>query len=295
MREGNPLWLSSMEGTFREKVEHSRRIAESLICVGLDPLMDRLPEAVRGERQPVYAFNRAIIEATAEFACAFKPQFAHYAAAGRLEELLLTMDYLRSHHPDKLVVLDAKRGDIGSTAQKYAEEAFVVYGADAVTVNPYLGGDTLAPFLGDADRGVFVLCKTSNPGSADFQNLKMAESGRTLFQEVARRAQRDWDELGNVGLVTGATYPEELAAVRAEAPELPLLVPGIGAQGGDLEATLRAGLRADGGGVLINSSRGILYASGGDDFAEAAAEETRRLRDACRAVQADPGAGGPEA
>lgn len=276
-----------MEGRFAEKVRESWRSVDSLVCVGLDPLMDRLPEVVRAERHPVYAFNMAIIEATAPYACAYKPQFAHYAAAGRLEELLLTMDYLRREHADKLVILDAKRGDIGSTAAKYAEEAFVVYGADAVTVNPYLGGDTLAPFLEKADRGIFVLCKTSNPGSADFQDLELAGSGRPLYAEVARRAQREWNGAGNVGLVTGATYPGQLARVRKEAPDLPLLVPGIGAQGGDLEATLRVGLRADGGGLLINSSRGILYASAGTDFAEAAAAEACRLRDACREVQAE--------
>lgn len=276
-----------MEGRFAEKVRDSWQAVNSLVCVGLDPLMDRLPEVVRGERHPVYAFNVAVIEATAPYACAYKPQFAHYAAAGRLEELLLTMDYLRREHADKLVILDGKRGDIGSTAAKYAEEAFVVYGADAVTVNPYLGGDTLAPFLEDPERGIFVLCKTSNPGSADFQDLELSGSGRPLYAEVARRAQREWNGAGNVGLVTGATYPGQLARVREEAPDLPLLVPGIGAQGGDLEATLRMGLRGDGGGLLINSSRGILYASGGTDFAEAAAEEACRLRDACREVQAE--------
>jgi orotidine-5'-phosphate decarboxylase len=186
--------------------------------------------------------------------------------------------------PDRVVILDAKRGDIGSTADQYAREAFEVYNADAVTVNPYMGGDTLVPFSKFGERGVIVLCKTSNPGSAELQDL-MLEKGHPLFMEVARKAASDWNSNNNLCLVVGATWPRELAGVRKLVGDMPLLVPGIGAQGGDLEATLRAGLRADGWGLLINSSRGIIYASKGDDFAEAAGAAARDLQDACHQLR----------
>jgi orotidine-5'-phosphate decarboxylase len=175
------------------------------------------------------------------------------------------------------VILDAKRGDIGSTAQMYAREAFDRYGADAVTVNPYLGRDSVQPFLDRSDKGVVILCRTSNPGAGDFQDLEV--DGRPLYQQVAATVARQWNTHGNCLLVTGATYPEQLAEVRAIVGDLPLLVPGIGAQGGDLQAVLRHGLTADATGLLISSSRAILYAGAGDDFAEAARQATRRLRD----------------
>ncbi|MEX0326625.1 MAG: orotidine-5'-phosphate decarboxylase, partial [Puniceicoccaceae bacterium] len=208
----------------------------------------------------------------------------------RLDELLETMEYLREAAPGRIAILDAKRGDIGSTADQYAREAFAVYGADAVTVNPYMGGDTLVPFTRHAEKGVVVLCKTSNPGSSELQDLVL-EKGHPLFIEVARQAAGEWNRHENLALVVGATYPDELARVRAAIGEMPLLVPGIGAQGGDLEATLRAGLRPDGWGLLINSSRGIIYASAGEDFAEAAGQAALALKSACQELQATIGKG----
>lgn len=251
---------------FTDTLAGSWRRANSLLCVGLDPDAQRLPRAVRGAA-PLFDFNRAVIDATAAWACAFKLQFAHYAAAAAERELERSIAYIKQQHPHLPVILDAKRGDIGATARLYAREVFDRYGADAVTVNPYLGGDSLAPFLEYADRGVFVLCRTSNPGSGELQQLRA--DGRTLAEHVAARAAGEWNANGNIGLVVGATWPEEIAAIRRLAGDLPLLIPGIGAQGGDLAAVLEHGL-VDGAGLLINISRGIIYAGDGDDFAEAA-------------------------
>ena len=242
----------------------------SALCVGLDPDLERIPACVGRGREAILPFCRDIVDATAPYACAFKPQIAHFAAVGAEAELERVCAHIREQHPDKLLILDAKRGDIGSTAQYYAAEAFQRYGADVVTVNPYLGGDTIEPYLADAQHGVFVLCRTSNPGSGDFQALPI--DGRPLYQHVAERAVR-WAEEhpGFVGLVVGATYPAELAEVRALVGEMPLLIPGIGAQGGDLQATVAAALTAAGTGMVINSSRAIIYASAGENFAQAAA------------------------
>jgi len=272
--------------TVSDKLERAWESTHSLVCVGLDPQLDRLPACLRGEEAPFLAFNREIIRSTCAHACAYKPQFAHYAAVDRLDELRATIRCIREEAPHALVILDAKRGDIGSTAECYAREAFEVYGADVVTVNPYMGGDTLEPFTRDPERGIFVLCKTSNPGSGELQDLKL-QNGHCLFEEVARRAAAEWNARSNVGLVVGATYPSELARVRKAARGLPFLVPGIGAQGGDLAATLRAGLNPDCRGLLINSSRGIIYASGGPDFAEAAGCAARALNADCDAVIAE--------
>jgi orotidine-5'-phosphate decarboxylase len=269
---------------FSDKLQRAWESSGSMVCVGLDPQLDRLPECIRRAEFPFLEFNRRVIDATLSYACAYKPQFAYYAGENRLDELKETMAYLRQVAPDRVVILDAKRGDIGSTADQYAREAFEVYQADAVTVNPYMGGDTLVPFTRFADKGVVVLCKTSNPGSAELQDLKL-EAGHPLFLEVAERAARDWNTNHNLSLVVGATYPRELAEVRRRVGDMPLLVPGIGAQGGDLEATLKAGLRPDGWGLLINSSRGILYASSGEDFAEAAGRAARELSKACLAIR----------
>ena len=270
-----------MEPTFREKLARAWTASGSMLCVGLDPDLDRVPAALRDGPQPLFAFNRAIIDATAPFACAYKPQFAHYAAVDRLDELKATLAYLREHHPAKVTILDAKRGDIGNTAVRYAREAFEIYGADAVTVNPYMGGDTIAPFSCDSTKGVFILCRTSNPGSGELQSLEV--NGEPVYQVVARRAAQVWNSNHNLGLVVGATYPAELAQVRAVAPTLPLLVPGIGAQGGDLQACLDCGRDATGYGLLINSSRGIIYAGEGDDFAAAAGTAARALAEAMQA------------
>jgi len=268
---------------FITKLEAAQKLNRSLLCVGLDPALERLPESCRQAEKPFLTFNRAIIEATADLVCAYKPQIAHYAAAGAEAELAETIAFIHDRCPGIPVILDAKRGDIGSTAARYADEAFTRYQADAVTVNPYLGGDSLDPFLAHQDRGVVILCRTSNPGGAQLQGLETAAG--PLYLEVARLAARQWNYNGNVLLVVGATWPEELARVREVVGPMPLLVPGIGAQGGDLEAVMAAGLRADGGGLVINSSRGIIFAGQGSDFAVAARRAAAELRDrinACR-------------
>lgn len=252
--------------------------SQSMLCVGLDPDPARFPDTVGGS---VFEFCRRIVDATADLVCAFKPQIAYFAALGAEADLERLCRHIRDRHPDVLLVLDAKRGDIGSTAEQYAREAFDRYGAHVVTVNPYMGGDTVEPFLRHPGGAVFVLCRTSNPGSGDFQSLDVG--GEPLYVRVARRV-REWNEIGDCGLVVGATYPDELRTVRGVVGDLPLLVPGIGAQGGDVEATVAAGATADGYGMVVNSSRAILYASRGDDFADAARAEAERTRDALRAA-----------
>ena len=254
---------------FVERLAESWASRRSLLCVGLDPDLQKLPPALRAQRAPLFAFNREIIDATAPWACAFKPQIAYYAAVGAERELQQTIEYIKTKHPDMPVILDAKRGDIGATATMYAREAFERYQADAVTVNPYLGGDSLAPFLDYKDKGIFILCRTSNPGSQDIQQLK--SNNLSIAHQVATRAVNDWNNNNNIGLVVGATWPQEVKAIRQLAPDIPLLIPGIGTQGGDLEAVLKNGLTDEGVGVVINISREIIYAgAGGDDFAEAA-------------------------
>ncbi|CAJ2377313.1 MAG: Orotidine 5'-phosphate decarboxylase [Arenicellales bacterium IbO2] len=245
------------------------RDRRSLLCIGLDPDAELLPTSLRKHRMPLFAFNREIIDATARWACAFKPQIAHYAALGAEEQLAQTIAHIKKRHPGIPVILDAKRGDIGATAAMYAREIFERYGADAATLNPYLGFEALAPFFEYADKGAFVLCRTSNPGSGEFQALQ--SGGVPLAHHVAMRAAEMHGAHPNIGLVVGATWPGEIAAVRKLAGEMPLLIPGVGAQGGDLQRALAAGLNADGEGALINVSRAILYAGGDGDFAEAAA------------------------
>ena len=253
--------------------------SDSLLCVGIDPEPGRYPSALADDPDRVFAFGKAIIDATAEYACAFKPQIAHFAAQGAEDALARLIAHIHSAHPGIPVILDAKRGDIGSTAQNYAREAFDRFGADAVTANPYLGSDSLTPYLERADKGVVVLCRTSNPGAADLQDLDV--NGRPLYQRVAEKAARDWNANGNLSLVVGATWPAQLGEVRAiVGGDMPLLVPGIGAQGGDVEAVLKHGLNADGTGLVISSSRAILYASSGPDFADAAARVARETREA---------------
>ncbi|MFZ4811750.1 MAG: orotidine-5'-phosphate decarboxylase [Ilumatobacteraceae bacterium] len=258
------------------------RLADSMLCVGLDPDPSRLPSRWRHDPAGIERFCIDIVDATADVVCAFKPQIAYFAAhcaEGALERICT---HIRTQHPDVLLILDAKRGDIGPTAEQYAREAFERYDAHVVTVNPYLGSDSLEPFLSRPDRGVFVLCRTSNPGSGDFQSLEV--DGEPLFTHVARRATTDWSALGACGLVVGATYPDELRRVRSIVGEMPLLVPGVGAQGGDVAATVAAGAAADGFGMVINSSRAILYASSGDDFAAAARAAAIATRDEIRNV-----------
>ncbi|HEX7417270.1 MAG TPA: orotidine-5'-phosphate decarboxylase [Steroidobacteraceae bacterium] len=262
--------------SFVERLRAAWHSRDSLVCVGLDPELERLPAALGREHESIYRFNCAVIDATADLVCAYKPQIAHYAAVGAERELERTIAYVHAVHPDIPVLLDAKRGDVGHTAERYAIEAFERYGADAVTVNPYLGSDSLAPFLKYRDRGVFVVCRTSNAGARDLQDLETG--GGRLFEAVARLAATAWNEHGNCGLVVGATYPRDLAAVRAIVDDMPLLLPGVGAQGGDVAAAVTSGRTARGDGLLVSSSRAILYASGGADFAAAARLATQALR-----------------
>ncbi len=251
---------------FIETLACAQQRNNSLLCVGLDPQAEK----IANYGVDLTGFLRAIVDATADQVCAYKPQFAHFAAMAAESALEEIIDYIHNQYPGIPVILDAKRGDIGSTAEKYAEEAFGRYAADAVTVNPYLGGDTLTPFLQYTDKGVVVLCKTSNPGSGELQNLVL-DTGERLFERVARLAANQWNSHGNVLLVVGATWPQELARVRAIVGDMPLLIPGIGAQGGDLQQTLKHGLSANGDGLILSASRSILYAGDkGADFAEKA-------------------------
>ncbi len=263
--------------TFIESLRHAWQHNNSLVCVGLDPEPARFPGMVLEDDDSVFRFCRDIVDATADLVCCFKPQIAHFAALGAEDALQRLIAHIHTHQPGVPVILDAKRGDIGSTARHYASEAFDRYQADAVTVNPYLGRDSLQPFLDRADKGVVVLCRTSNAGAGDLQDLDIG--GRPLYQHVAEKVAREWNGHGNCLLVTGATYPQQLADVRALVGDLPLLVPGIGAQGGDVHAVLRNGQSSDGSGLLISSSRAILYAGNDEDFANAAREATLALRD----------------
>jgi orotidine-5'-phosphate decarboxylase len=253
-----------------------------MLCVGLDPDLDKFPDGVERSARGALDFCRRVVDSTAEFSCAFKPQIAYFAALGAERELEQLCAHIRDEHPNKVLILDAKRGDIGPTAERYAREAFDRYGADAVTVNPYLGTDSLEPFLAHTGKGVIVLCRTSNPGSGDFQSLTI--DGQPLYERVARLAVGDWANRGEVALVVGATYPDELARVRAIVGDLPLLVPGIGAQGGDVAATVTAGRDGSGYGMMINSSRAILYAASGSNWVDATVRAAQRTRDEIRAV-----------
>lgn len=271
-----------MTPTFMQALRARWQSADTLVCVGLDPEPAKFPARFGGDADAVFAFCRDIADATAEYACAFKPQIAHFAALGAEDALRRLIAHLHAAHPGVPVILDAKRGDIGSTAQRYVAEAFDCFDADAVTVNPYLGRDSVQPFLDRDDKGVVILCRTSNPGAADLQDLPIAHAGSTrpLYQHVAETIAREWNGHGNVSLVVGATWPGQLREVRAIVGDMPFLVPGVGAQGGDVEAVVTNAKTADGTGLMVSSSRAILYASNGDDYADAAAHEARTLRDA---------------
>ena len=264
--------------TFLTRLSECWSRSDSLVCVGLDPEIERFPRQIAEQPSPIFQFNKAIIDATADLVCAYKPQFAHYAAYEAEDQLERTIEYIHRVHPGVPVILDSKRGDIGNTAERYAIEAFERYGADAVTVNPYLGGDSLEPFLRREDRGVVVLCRTSNPGARDLQDLAIGDGGRRLYHVVAELAATRWNARGNCMLVVGATYPQELAEIRGIIGNMPLLVPGVGAQGGDVAQVVRNGQTAAGTGLMVSSSRGILYASTGDDFASAARAAALSLR-----------------
>ncbi len=270
--------------SFIEQLQRAWDGNDSLVCVGLDPEIERFPPHIAESASPIFQFNKAIVDATADLVCAYKPQFAHYAAYEAEDQLERTIDYIHRSYPGIPVILDSKRGDVGNTAERYAIEAFERYHADAVTVNPYLGGDSLEPFLKYEDKGVIILCRTSNPGAVDLQDLEV--NNRRLFHIVADLAARRWNSRGNCLLVVGATYPRELAEVREIVGNMPLLVPGVGAQGGDVAQAVQNGQTNAGAGLIISSSRGILYASSGENFASAARDATLKLRDLINASRA---------
>ena len=270
---------------FTDMLRGAQQTNDSLLCAGLDPEPAKFPGAWRGDAARTFDFCAAIVDATRDLVCAFKPQIAYFAAQraeGALERLL---DHLHRVAPGVPVILDAKRGDIGATAEQYAREAFERYRADALTLSPFMGFDSIEPYLRYRDKGLILLCRTSNPGGSDLQGQRL-DQGDRLYEHIARLAAGPWNRNGQLGLVVGATYPGEIARVRELAPTLPLLIPGIGAQGGDAEATVRAGWRP-GGPIIVSSSRAVLYASAGGDFAAAArdvAQATRRQLDAARGV-----------
>ena len=274
--------------SFIEKLASAWRTQESLLCVGLDPDVARFPAQFKSEPDGIFAFCKVIVDATAASACCFKPQIAYFAALRAEDQLEALCAYIKSAYPSLPIVLDAKRGDIGATAEQYAREAYERYDADAVTVNPYMGSDSIEPYMEWTEKGVIVLCRTSNPGGSDLQFLKVGEV--PLYQHVARLVAEKWNRNGQCGLVVGATFPEELAQVRAIVGDMPLLVPGIGAQGGDIAATVAAGRSSDGTGMMINSSRAILYAQpqagGTETFADAARRVACQTRDAINAQRA---------
>jgi orotidine-5'-phosphate decarboxylase len=278
---------------FTTALAAAERRNDSMLCVGLDPEPSKFPGAWRGDAGRIHDFCAAIVDATKDLVCAFKPQIAYFAAHRAEDQLERLMAHIRRVAPEVPVILDAKRGDIGSTAEQYARESFVRYQADAVTLSPFMGFDSIEPYLKFDGKGLILLCRTSNPGGSDLQAQALAD-GSLLYEHIARLAAGTWNRDGRLGLVVGATFPAEIARVRELAPTLPLLIPGVGAQGGDAEATVRAGWRGTGGtagnttgAIIVNSSRAVLYASAADDFAataRAVADATRRQLAAARPV-----------
>ena len=269
--------------TFTDMLKERWQNADSLLCVGLDPNPARFPHELVGRETAIYDFCTGIVDATADLVCAFKPQIAYFASCGAEDQLKAIIDYIHKNYPKVPVILDAKRGDIGSTAEHYAMEAFDRFEADCVTLSPFMGFDTIKPYMAYADKGAFILCRTSNPGGDDIQMLTV--DGERIYERLARFAATDWNLNGQLGVVVGATYPAELANVRRIAPETTLLVPGIGAQGGDIEACVKAGITADGTGMVINSGRAIIYASRDADWKEAARQSAIATRDAINAAR----------
>ena len=263
-------FMSALAAAWRDR--------NSLLCVGLDPDPAKFPAHLQGRPDAIFEFCKAIVDATADTVCCFKPQIAYFAARRAEDQLEALIAHIHEKHPGTPVILDAKRGDIGSTAEQYAVEAFERFKADAITVNPYMGRDSVEPYLAYPDKGVILLCRTSNPGGSDLQFLDVG--GERLFERVARLVAKEWNASGNCSLVVGATFPAEIARVREITGNLPLLVPGIGAQGGDVEATVKAGRTSAGTGLMINSSRAILYAGKGEDFADQARRAAIETRDA---------------
>jgi len=277
-------YLQSAPMTFLIMLARAERSNQSLLCVGLDPDPAKFPAHWRGDASKIFDFCAAIVDATADQVISFKPQIAYFAAHRAEDQLERLMAHLRASAPQVPVILDAKRGDIGSTAEQYAKEAFERYGADAITLSPFMGLDSVQPYLRYPGKGAFLLCRTSNPGGDDFQNqrLQALPGAPRLYEHIAQLAQGPWNENGQLGLVVGATYPQELERVRALAPTVPLLIPGVGAQGGDAQATVRAAWRGSAtqtsGPITVNASRSIIYASDAADFAQAARREAIALR-----------------
>ena len=263
--------------TFIQKLETIWKRNNSLLCVGLDPDISKFPSVLKSSPDAIFQFNKAIVDATHDLVCAYKPQIAYFAAQGAEDQLAATINYIRNTYPDIPVILDAKRGDIGSTAEQYAIEAFTRYQADAVTVNPYLGHDSVQPFTSYKDKGVIILCRTSNAGAKDIQDLQV--DGSPLYEVLAHRITTQWNVHGNCLMVVGATWPEQLQRVRNIVGNMPLLIPGIGTQGGDVKAVVSAGKTANGTGLIISSSRSVLYASKENDFSNAARMAALALRD----------------
>ena len=277
--------------TFLDMLSQAERQQQSMLCVGLDPDPAKFPDHWRGDASKIYDFCAAIVDATADQCIAFKPQIAYFAAHRAEAQLERLMAYLRAQAPQVPVILDAKRGDIGSTAEQYAKEAFERYGADAVTLSPFMGRDSVQPYLRYRGKGAFLLCRTSNPGGDDLQAQALAAlpGQPRLYEHIAQLAQTAWNDNGQLGLVVGATYPQDLARVRALAPTLPLLIPGVGAQGGDATATVRAAWRGSAtqttGTIVVNASRSVLYADSGAKFAQAARQEAMALRQSLQAAR----------
>jgi len=266
--------------SFFDKLNTSIDQNNSLLCVGLDPVLDKLPEHLRGSKTPFFDFNKAIIDATAEFVCAFKPNSAFYEAFGPdgLKQLKQTVEYINQTYPNIPTILDAKRADIGSTNEGYTAYVYDYLQMDAITLHPYLGSEALEPFLAYKDKGQIILCRTSNPGAGEFQDLEI--EGRPLYEHVAEKVRDDWNNNNNCLLVVGATYPSEMKNIREiVGPDMIFLVPGVGAQGGDVAETMKAGLGANQRGLIISSSRDIIYAGSDEHFAEASAIRARETRD----------------
>ena len=277
--------------TFIEKLLAAQQRNGSMLCVGLDPDPARFPAALKNDSGKIYDFCARIVDATADLVIAFKPQIAYFAAHRAEAQLEQLMAHMRRAAPQVPVILDAKRGDIGATAEQYAIEAFERYGADAVTLSPFMGFDSIAPYLKHAGKGAFLLCRTSNPGGGDLQNQRLAsvEGQPLLYEHIARLAQGPWNLNGQLGLVVGATYPDEIERVRVQAPTLPLLIPGVGAQGGDAAATVRAGWRGHAGQtaapIVVSVSRAVLYASADADYVAVARQQAIALRDTLQAAR----------
>jgi len=267
---------------FTEMLARAERLNNSLLCVGLDPEPAKFPGAMKGDAGRIFDFCAAIVDATKDLVIAFKPQIAYFAANRAEEQLERLMAHIQRVAPQVPVILDAKRGDIGSTAEQYAREAFERYQADAVTLSPFMGFDSIEPYLRHPDKGLILLCRTSNPGGSDLQAQALA-GGDLVYEHIARLAQGRWNASGQLGLVVGATFPAQIERVRQLAPTLPLLIPGVGAQGGDALATVRAGWRQEGGRtvapIIVNSSRAVLYASADDGFAASARAVALATRD----------------